>query len=296
MQKLTMSLRTFMVVLVGIAVLGTTACKQEAKKGDKKEKEQVEILYPNWAEGIAFTNLAQAILQDKGYDIKITPLEPGPIYAAIAKGDADLMLDAWLPFTHEDYWEEYGDDIDSLGASFDNGTTGLVVPDYVDFESIEDLNDHVDELDGKIIGIGSGAGIHRNTEKVIEEYDLDFQQVTSSESAMMASLKRNYDKEEPVVITGWKPHQKWADYDLKYLDDPKDLYPKDVCAIIARKGFRDDHPVLAEFFTNFSLNEDQLYELMEVIDKSDDELEAAKGWYENNKEVVEEWYPEEMKE
>lgn len=295
MQKLTMNLRTLMVVLVSIAVLGTTACKQEAKKDEKKEKEQVEILYPNWAEGIAFTNLAQAILQDKGYDIKITPLEPGPIYAAIAKGDADLMLDAWLPHTHEDYWERYGDDIDKLGESFSDGTTGLVVPDYVDIESIEDLNDKVDDFDGKIIGIGSGAGIHRNTETAIEEYGLDFQQVTSSESAMMASLKRNYDKEEPVVITGWKPHQMWADYDLKYLEDPKEIYPKDVCAIIARKGFKEDHPVLAKFFTNFNLEEDELYDLMNTIDKADDEFEAAKKWYEENKEVVKRWYPEEMK-
>mgnify|MGYP006285191907 CR=1 FL=1 len=298
-----MSFKTLFAVLLSTAVLSFTACKQGAKKGDeaKAEKgkankaEQVEILYPNWAEGIAFTHLAKAALEDKGYDVKITPLEPGPIYASLAKGDADLMLDAWLPHTHSDYWDKYGDKLNKIGESFSGGTTGLVVPQYVDIDSIPQLNDHVDMFDGKIVGIGSGAGIHRNTEKAIKEYDLKYKQVTSSGPAMMASLKRAYDKQEPIIITGWKPHHMFADYDLKYVKDPKGVYPKDVCAIVSRTGFEEDYPVLYKFFTNFNLEETQLYNLMDAIDKGDDELEAAKKWYKNHKVLVESWMPDEIK-
>ena len=301
MQKLKLNLKTTLAVLLGAAVLSFTACKQGPKKGeegkaDKAGKtEQLKILYPNWAEGIAFTHLAKAALEDKGYDVKITPLEPGPIYAALAKGDGDLMLDAWLPHTHSDYWDKFGDKLVKIGESFSGGTTGLVVPQYVDVNSITELNDNKDKFDGKIIGIGSGAGIHRNTEKAIKEYGLDYKQVTSSGSAMMASLKRAYDKQEPIVITGWKPHHMWADYDLKYLKDPKDVYPKDVCAIVSRTGFKKDRPTVHKFFTNFNLKETQLYNLMDAIEKGDDELEAAKKWYKNHKVLVESWMPEEMK-
>ena len=303
MQKLKFNLKSTLAVLIGAAVLSFTACKQGAKKGDeaKAEKgkankaEQVEILYPNWAEGIAFTHLAKAALEDKGYDVKITPLEPGPIYASLARGDADLMLDAWLPHTHSDYWDKYGDKLNKIGESFSGGTTGLVVPQYVDIDSIPQLNDHVDMFDGKIVGIGSGAGIHRNTEKAIKEYDLKYKQVTSSGPAMMASLKRAYDKQEPIIITGWKPHHMFADYDLKYVKDPKGVYPKDVCAIVSRTGFEEDYPVLYKFFTNFNLEETQLYNLMDAIDKGDDELEAAKKWYKNHKVLVESWMPDEIK-
>jgi glycine betaine/proline transport system substrate-binding protein len=302
MQKLTINLKTLFAVLIGAAVLSFTACKQGAKQeGEKADKsaankeETVKILYPNWAEGIAFTNLAKAALEDKGYDVKITPLEPGPIYASLAKGDADLFLDAWLPHTHSDYWEEYGDRLKKIGESFSGGTTGLVVPQYVDIDSIPQLNDNVKKFDGKIIGIGSGAGIHRNTEKAIKEYGLDFKQVTSSGPAMMASLKRAYDKQEPIIITGWKPHHMWADYDIKYLKDPKEIYPKDVCAIVTRTGFKEDYPVLHEFFTNFNLEETQLYNLMDAIEKGEDELTAAKEWYKSHKVLVESWMPEELK-
>ncbi|HKL38033.1 MAG TPA: glycine betaine ABC transporter substrate-binding protein [Bacteroidales bacterium] len=303
MQKFKFNAKTIFAVLMATAVLSFSSCKQGGQKEESAEREegaankseQVQILYPNWAEGIAFTHLAKAALEEKGYDVKITPLEPGPIYATLAKGDADLMLDAWLPHTHGDYWEEYGDQMNKIGESFSGGTTGLVVPQYVELNSITELNDNVDKFDGKIIGIGSGAGIHRNTEKAIEEYGLDYKQVTSSGPAMMASLKRSYGKEEPIIITGWKPHHMWADYDLKYLEDPKEVFPKDVCAIVSRTGFSDDFPVLQKFFSNFNLSETELYNLMDAIEKGDDELEAAKTWYQNHKVLVESWMPEELK-
>jgi glycine betaine/proline transport system substrate-binding protein len=87
----------------------------------------------------------------------------------------------------------------------------------------------------------------------------------------------------------------WADYDLKYLKDPKEIYPKDVCAIIARKGLKKDFPTAYKFFTNFNLKETQLYNLMDAIDKGEDELEAAKKWYKDHKVLVESWMPEKMK-
>ena len=273
--------------------MSLSGCQSGSKKVTKET--EIAILYPNWAEGIAFTHLAQAALLDKGYNVKVTPLEPGPIYASLAKGDADVMMDAWLPHTHSDYWEKFGDDLEKIGESFSGGTTGLVVPHYVELNSISDLNANADDFDGEIIGIGSGAGIHRNTEKTIEEYGLDFEQITSSGPAMLAALKRAYSKNEPIIITGWKPHFMWAGYDLKYLEDPKGVFPADVCAIVTRSEFKKERPFVGEFFTNFNMEENDLYDLMAAIDKADDPLEAAKSWYNSNKALVESWMPADMK-
>jgi len=258
--------------------------------GKKVAETPVSILYPNWAEGVAFTHLAAVALEAKGYQVELTPLEPGPIYATLAKGDKDLFLDAWLPNTHGSYWEKYGDQIDKLGESFSDGTTGLVVPAYVDENSILDLNAAKDKYEGKIIGIGSGAGIHGNTEKAIEAYELDYEQITSSGPAMIASLEKAYKKEEPIIITGWKPHYKWARFDLKYLEDPKNIYPKDVCAILARQGFKEERPKVAAFFQNFNLSEDQLYGLMAIMKENNDPKAAAQQWFNENKAAVEAWW------
>jgi glycine betaine/proline transport system substrate-binding protein len=44
--------------------------------------------------------------------------------------------------------------------------------------------------------------------------------------AMVASLDKAIRDKEWIVVTGWKPHFKWSQNDLKYLKDPKGVYPK----------------------------------------------------------------------
>ena len=159
----------------------------------------------------------------------------------------------------------------------------------MDINSITQLNDNKEKFDGEIIGIGAGAGIHRNTTRAIEQYELDFQQITSSGPAMVASLEKAIRDNEWIVITGWKPHFMWANYDIKYLEDPKDIYPKDVCAIVSRTGFEEDMPEAATFFKNFNLEEEELYSLMGEIREKDEE-QGASDWYQANKEMVDGWF------
>ena len=254
-------------------------------------KEKVSILYPNWVEAVAYSYLSKVVLEEKGYNVELTNLEPGLIYGELSKENSkgDVFLDAWLPNTHADYWADYGDKLVKLGESFSEGTTGLVVPSYVTINSIEELNANKDKFGGEIIGIGSGAGIHRDTERAIEAYGLEFDQITSSGPAMVASLQRAARNEDWIVITGWKPHFKWANHDLKYLEDPKGIFPKDVCAILSRRGFEEDMPKVADFFKKFNLTEDELYGLMASIDENGNE-KGARIWYEANKEMVDGWY------
>ena len=296
MKNVNVILKLVVIALISAGLFGLSSCQQGGQDGNgQKEDREIEILYPNWAEGIAFTHLAKAALEDVGITANIKPIEPGPIYASLAKGDADLTMDAWLPHTHADYWSEYGDSLKKIGESFSGGTTGLVVPQYVKIDSITQLNDHKEKFGGEIVGIGSGAGIHGNTEKAIKKYDLDFKQITSSGPAMMASLKKAYNNKDWVVITGWKPHHMWNNYDLKYLKDPKDIYPKDVCAIVSRMGFKEDYPEIYKFMQNFNLSDSQLHSLMSKIEDSDDTMKAAKEYYNTHEVMVKAWMPESWK-
>lgn len=267
MKKTLIALLTVMVVAI--------SCTE-------RTKDDVSILYPNWAEGIAITHLAKVALEEKGFSVDVKRIEPGPIYAALANGDADVYMDAWLPYTHKDYWTKYGDQIDSLGVIFSDGMTGLVVPDYVSINSIDELNANKDKFSGKIYGIAAGAGIHANTEKAIVEYKLDLEQMTSSETSMMTALKKAVSNQEWVVITGWKPHFMWSEYALKALDDPKGIFPVDEIRIVSRKGFADEQPVLADFFANFVLTEELLNELINDVAADRDPTIGARLFYEKH--------------
>lgn len=252
-------------------------------------KQDVMILYPNWAEGIAITNLAQVILEDNGYVVKTKRLEPGPIFTSLSRGDADIYMDAWLPHTHKDYWTKYGDKLEILGTVFDDGITGLVVPTYVDIDSIDELNENKDRFDGKIFGIAAGAGIHTNTGVAIEKYKLDYQQVSSSETTMLTALKRATARKEWIVVTGWKPHFMWAEYDLKTLKDPLGIYPKDEIKVVSRRNFSQEKPEIAEFFSNFILDEDLLHELMFDVSAYKDPSVGAKLFYKKHENLIQNW-------
>ena len=283
----------YLTILLAVAILifSVSSCTNSGAKKEKAEtKKEVSIFYPNWAEGIAFTYLAKAALEANDFEVELTSLEPGLIYGELSKDNSkgDVCLDAWLPNTHKAYWADYGDKLVKLGESFSEGTTGLVVPAYVTINSIEELNANKDKFNGEIIGIGGGAGIHANTLKAIEEYKLDFEQITSRGTAMLASLEKSIKNKEWTVITGWKPHFKWAKNDLKYLEDPKGVYPKDACTIISRRGFEKDKPEAAVFFKNFKLEEAQLYELMNAISEKGEEVGATE-WYKANKVLVDAW-------
>ena len=268
-------------LIVGL-IASFTACT-----GSESGKEKVTILYPNWVEAVAYSHLSKVALEEQGYEVELTNLDPGLIFAENSKGD--VFMDAWLPNTHKHYWADYGDKLVKLGESFSEGTTGLVVPSYLPINSIEELNANKEKFDGKIIGIDSGAGIHKDTYEAIEEYGLELEQITSSGPAMVAALQKATRNEDWIVVTGWKPHIKWTQYDLKFLEDPKGVYPTDVCAILSRKGFEEDMPQAANYFKNFHLNDDQLNELMSIIQDNTPET-GARMWYEANKAMVDGWY------
>jgi glycine betaine/proline transport system substrate-binding protein len=52
---------------------------------------------------------------------------------------------------------------------------------------------------------------------------------------MVASLDKAIRDKEWIVVTGWKPHFKWSQNDLKYLKIQK------LVQLVSRRGFEADH-------------------------------------------------------
>src|SRR5690606_17770640 len=67
------------------------------------------------------------------------------------------------------------------------------------------------EINYTITGIEPGAGVFKASEAAVEEYGLEGWEVQASSSGAMATaLGEAYDKEEPIIVTGWSPHWKFA--------------------------------------------------------------------------------------
>lgn len=185
--------------------------------------------------------------------------------------------------------------VEEVGTHLEDAETGLVVPEYVDIDCITEMNDHVDELGEDIVGIDPGAGIMSATEDAIEEYELDFGLIEGSDAGMTAELRSSVEEEEWIVVTGWIPHWKFAEWDLKFLEDPENVYgDAEYIANIGRAGLEDDLPAVYEFLQNFTWEPEDINAVMEMNADDDDFLGNAQTWIEENRDMVDEWIPKEM--
>src|SRR5690625_4613774 len=106
---------------------------------DEVDGDEIELVYVEWDTEIASTNVVGKVLEDLGYNVKVSPLDNAVMWQAVANGEADGMVAAWLPATHGDLYEQYKDDLVELGPNLEGAKIGLVVPEYMDIDSIEDL-------------------------------------------------------------------------------------------------------------------------------------------------------------
>ena len=99
----------------------------------------IRLAYVSWASSIASDNVIKQVLESKGYTVKLQQLQAGGMWTAVAKGDDDAMLSAWLPTTHKAYYAKNKDQVTDLATNLKGTKLGLVVPKYVKIDSIEDL-------------------------------------------------------------------------------------------------------------------------------------------------------------
>ncbi|GAB6138074.1 glycine betaine ABC transporter substrate-binding protein [Halanaerobaculum tunisiense] len=294
MKKLVIFISILSLILVGAGCAQNTNQDQTEQQTTKK----IELGYVQWASAEASTYLMQEVLDRAGYQAKISNLQPGAMYNGLAQGDIDSIVCAWLPKTHESYLEQYSDKLVDLGANFKNAKLGLVVPDYVDVDSIPELKEKAAKFNSEIIGVDPGAGIMQTTnEQTIPNYGLqDWRLVKSSGAAMTTELKSAIEKEEPIVVTGWTPHWKWSAFDLKFLADPKESYGQaEMIKSLGRKGIKKDLPQAAKILENFAVTTEQLGSITNSIQQGTKPEQAATQFVDNNLDVVNQWLPEGQK-
>ncbi|NAO95527.1 glycine/betaine ABC transporter substrate-binding protein [Halomonas sp. MG34] len=288
MKHRTLNLRirlASLVLLAGAGVAVSSTAQAEEEKG------MVNLAYVEWSSEVASTNVVAAVLEQAGYEVELTSLSAAAMFQALSTGDADAIVAAWLPTTHADYMERLGDSIEDLGPNLDGTKLGLVVPEYTDVDSIADLNDNADSFNGEIIGIDPGAGLMSLTEEVVDTYDLELNLRSGSGATMTAALSSAINNEEDVVVTGWTPHWMFARFDLKYLEDPENVYGgAEQIHTAVRQGLEDDMPEAYAILDAFEWTPEQMGEVM-LMNQEDgsDPYENAKQWVEDNQDVVAEW-------
>ena len=157
-------------------------------------------------------------------------------------------------------------------------------------ESNGDVN-YSEEVDYTIIGIEPGAGITQATNNAIEEYDslAGWTQEESSTAAMLTELGDAIENEEEIIVAGWNPHFMFAQYDIKYIDDPKGVYGgEEYISTIVRNGLEDDMPEAYQILDNFNWTLEDMESIM--LEAQEKEMEvAAQEWVDENQDTFNSW-------
>lgn len=148
-----------------------------------------------------------------------------------------------------------------------------------------------EELEYTITGIEPGAGLTGLTHDALEDYDNleGWELHESSTAGMVTELRQAIDNEEPIVVSGWSPHWKFAEFDIKFLEDPEGSFGgEEGIHTIARLGLEEDMPGAYQILDAFAWEVEDMESVMhEAQDISFEE--AAQNWIEENQDTVDQW-------
>jgi glycine betaine/proline transport system substrate-binding protein len=298
------TLKKILVTFLILTVAATFAFAEgQQEGGDGEDLGSVELAYVEWARAVAITHLAGEVLTQMGADVELNNVANAAMWQSVASGDSDALLAAWLPATHQMFYGpegEFTDQVVDLGPNYEGAKLGLVVPSYVSEDTIPDLVANADRYNSEIVGIDPGAGMMQQTEQAIENdtYGMStFSLLEGSGPTMTAALGDAIDNEEPIVVTGWRPHWMFGRWDLKILEDPENVFGEsETINTMVRQGLEEDQPRLYQFFNNFDwfAVENGIAQIMVDVQEGMDPEEAAAEWVSANQAAINNAMPEGM--
>jgi glycine betaine/proline transport system substrate-binding protein len=261
------------IIAAGIALAGTagllvTGALAQTGAGDTGKGHLTIAVFNGWDEGIAASELWKAVLEDEGYTVDLAYADPAAAYTGIAQGDYDLTLDTWLPLTHADYMETYGDELVDLGAWNDEAKLTIAVNEDAPIDSLTELAANADLFGNRLVGIEAGSGLVTVTQDdVIPGYGLegmDF--VTASTPAMLTELQAATDAGRDVAVTLWRPHWAYNAFPIKDLEDPDGLLgDAEGIHTVTSTAFAEEHPEVSRWLEDFRMDNELLYSLEDAM-------------------------------
>lgn len=283
-----MKIRMLNIAIALLGFVGLTACTSQPQQSPPSGPQQVKLVYTDWSEAVALSQLSKLMLEEEmGFEVQLKLVGLDSAYAELARGDADVFADAWLPETQSEYWAKYADSLEKLSILYPHARTGLVVPAYSRFHSIEDLK----TSETAIVGIEADAGIMFQTRKAITDYQLSTVSLKNlSEKEMTAQFAEAYKRMEELVITGWEPHWLFDRFKVRFLDDPKLVFgEQENIYALATKGLEGRFPQVVRLFERMQLSEKQMNSLIYLMSSEADPEDGVREWMRKNEYLVNQW-------
>ncbi|WP_026187423.1 glycine betaine ABC transporter substrate-binding protein [Ensifer sp. BR816] len=277
-------MKTLWKALCAAAMVGLTMMPARA------EEKTIEMGTMAWEDLTPIAGITKKVLEDAGYTVKVTEFsEWGIAYAALSKGDIQILA-SQTDYVAQDYWDKNKNRLEKISPVSHGLYQGIAVPKYVNIDTVDQLNESADKFGGKIIGIEPGAGLMRDTTNAVKEYGLKLQLVEGSTAAMTAALKSAIDRQEWVAVTLWEPSWMTQKYDVKFLKDPKGVFPPPQSYYwIGHKGFSEENPQAREILASVYVPLADITAINGAVSDGKKMDEAVKDWTDSHADLLKRW-------
>jgi glycine betaine/proline transport system substrate-binding protein len=272
------------------AALGAFAILGMAAGSGHAQDETIKMGTMSWEDLTPITGITKKVLEDAGYTVEVTSFsEWGIAYAALANGDTQVMV-SQTDYVAQDYWDKNKNRLEKISPVSHGLYQGIAVPKYVTIDSLEQLNEAADKFDNKIIGIEPGAGLMRDTDDAVSEYGLELQLVEGSTAGMTAALKSAVDRQEWIAVTLWEPSWMVAEFDTKFLQDPKGVFPPPQSYYwIGQEGFSEEYPHARELMASVYVPLAEITAINAAVGEGKSMDQAVADWIASHADLIERW-------
>ncbi|CUX03795.1 glycine betaine ABC transporter substrate-binding protein [Rhizobium pusense] len=277
-------MKTLWKAICAAAMVGITVMSAHA------EEKTITIGTMSWEDLTPITGITKKVLEDSGYTVKVVPFsEWGIAYAALSKGDVQILA-SQTDYVAQDYWDKNKKRLEKISPVSHGLFQGVAVPKYVTIDSMDQLNDNADKFGGKIVGIEPGSGLMRDTSSSVKAYDLKLQLVEGSTAAMTAALKSATDRKEWIAVTIWEPSWMMQKYDVKFLADPKGVFPPPQSYYwIGQKGFSAENPHAREVIASVYVPLADITAINSAVNDGKTMDEAIRDWTDSHADLLKRW-------
>ncbi len=280
---------------------GTGRANAVAASTDAPSCQSVRLSDIGWTDVTSTTAIFSALLQQLGYQPKITVLSVPVTFASMKNRDIDIFLGNWMPAQSANQKPFVADgSVEVIGANLQGAKYTLAVPAYTYAAGLHDFSDiarFADGLGHTIYGIEPGNDGNRLVLGIIQQngYNLgNFKLIESSEQGMLAQVERAVHDKRPIVFLAWDPHPMNMRFDLRYLTGGDATFGPNFGAATVytntRMGYSAECPNIGKLLKNLKFTLRSESEMMSaIIDQHLQPEVAANAWLKTHSEMVAHW-------
>lgn len=243
-------------------------------------------------------------------EIETTALGPAPAWAGAQRGDLDLLAEVALP-NQQELADQAKDRVSLVHETYGNAQQGWFVPTYATqpgqplagLTSVTQLNDYAAPLGNKLVDADPSFITTQQNAKRLQGYGLTLQQVTSSEAAQLAELRRAYERKQPILVYLYHPHWVFEEFDMTQLQEPTPNTPdclttgSGACAMPAYSAWtaastrvQQEAPKFYAMLQKFEIPLADVEAMLKAVDVDNRDAETvAKEWLGANGDKVQQW-------